>query len=480
MGEAGRRAVVVGGGITGLVAARRLAQAGYATTILEASDRLGGQIRTVPVGSVDGGGRTYVVDMGAEAMHTMAPRALALIDELGLRASMVTARTGQSYLWTPRGRRRLPAGVGPAGPTRLRPVLASGVMSPAGLVRAGLEPLAARLRRAPELGPGHDVAVGEFVAGRFGRQVVDRFVDPLLGGLHSGDVRRLSLRATTPTLVPAATTGRSLMPLPQPARNLPARKRPTMDFLSWPGGLAAVLEAVLADVAVDVRLGSPATGIALADGGGYLVRTPTGDLPADVVVLAVPAWAAADLVRPHASRAADTLAQTRTASTVSVLLGFPRAGVAGVPALQGNRLLVPSTTGTLLKAVTNLTAKWPQYAAGPDGGDLFLMRLSAGRDGQDLVAGMTDDTLVDHLRRDLRQLTGLDVAPTVVLVQRWPRGLPQLTVGHVDRTTYVRRELAHALPGVALAGAAYDGIGLGACIASAEDAVRQLTKETSA
>ncbi len=155
--------------------------------------------------------------MGAEAMHTMAPRALALIDELGLRASMVTARTGESYLWTPRGRRRLPAGVGPAGPTRLRPVLARVVMSPAGLVRAGLEPLAARLRRAPELGPGHDVAVGEFVAGRFGRQVVDRFVDPLLGGLHSGDVRRLSLRATTPTLVPAATTGRSLMPLPQPA-----------------------------------------------------------------------------------------------------------------------------------------------------------------------------------------------------------------------------------------------------------------------
>lgn len=252
-----------------------------------------------------------------------------------------------------------------------------------------------------------------------------------------------------------------------------------MDFLSWPGGLATVLDRLLTDLPaepVDVRLGSPANALVPTGTGGYRVSTPTGDVEAEVVVLAVPAWAAAALVAPHAPRAADTLAATRTASTVSVLLGFPRAAVAGIPALAGNGLLVPSTTGTLLKAVTNLSAKWPQYA----GGDTYLMRLSAGRDGQDLVPGMSDAALVDHLRRDLRQLTGLDVAPTVVVVRRWPRGLPQLTVGHVDRTAFARRELQHALPGVALAGAAYDGIGLGACIASAEDAVSQLTKENRA
>ncbi|MCO5309640.1 MAG: protoporphyrinogen oxidase [Austwickia sp.] len=485
MTGAGRRAVVIGGGISGLVAARRLAAAGHHVTLLEADDRLGGQIHTVEVRG-GAGGTTYDVDLGAEAMHTMAPRALALIDELGLRDSMVTARTGESYLWTPRGRRRLPAGVGPAGPTRLRPVLASGVMSLPGLLRAGLEPAAARVRRPVPLGPGHDIAVGDFVAGRFGRQVVDRFVDPLLGGLHSGDVRRLSLRATTPTLVAAAAQGRSLMPLR--LRDVPARARgrvrraaarPTMDFLSWPGGLATFLTALLADLppgALDVRTGTAATGLAAAPGGGYRVRTAAGDITGDVVVLAVPAWAAAPLLRPHAPRAADTLAATRTASTVSVLLGFPRAAVAGIPALAGNGLLVPSTTGTLLKAVTNLTAKWPHYRDG----ELFLMRLSAGRDGQDTVAGMSDEALVDHLRRDLRRFTGLDVAPALVRVRRWPQGLPQLTVGHVDRTAYVRRELQQALPGVALAGAAYDGIGLGACIASAEDAVRQITKEMTA
>lgn len=481
MGGTGRRAVVVGGGITGLVAARRLAQAGYTTTLLEAGKRVGGQVRTLRLPADSGGCAhpAYAVDVGAEALHTMAPRSMALIDELGLRDGVLRARTGESYLWSPGGRRRLPAGVGPAGPTRLRPVLASGVLTPPGLVRAGLEPIAARLGGSVDLGPGHDMAVGEFVQGRFGRQVVDRFVDPLLGGLHSGDVDRLSLRATTPTLVPAAATGRSLMPvrvreLRSRAHGQAPAPRPTMDFLSWAGGLATLLGAVLAGLPVDVRVGTAATALTRHADGSYRVATATGGLDADVVVLAVPAWAATELVRPHAPRAADTLAATRTASTVSVLLGFPRARVGGVPALAGNGLLVPSRAGTLLKAVTNLSAKWPQYAAG----DLYLMRLSAGRDGSDHVAGMSDALLVDHLRRDLRSLTGLDVAPTLVHVQRWRRGLPQLTVGHVDRTAYVRRELQQALPGVALAGAAYDGIGLGTCIASAEDAVRLVTGDS--
>lgn len=470
----GRSAVVIGGGVTGLVAARRLDAAGFDVTLLEAGDRLGGQVLTtqVPGGP---GGTTYAVDLGAEAMHTMAPRAVALIDELGLRGDVVTARSGESYLWTPRGRRRLPAGVGPAGPTRLRPVLASGVMTLPGLVRAGLEPLTARLRRPPALGPGNDVAVGEFVAARFGRQVVDRFVDPLLGGLHSGDVRRLSLRATAPMLVPAAAEGRSLMPLR--LRELP---RPAMDFLSWPGGLATLLDRLLLDTRVQVRLGTAATALVPTSPDSHpscrvLTSAGTG-LEADAVVLAVPARAAADLLRPHLPRAADTLGETRTASTVSVLLGFPRAAVADVPALAGNGLLVPSTTGTLLKAVTNLSSKWPQYAAG----DLFLVRLSAGRDGQDVVDRLDDDALVERLRRDLRRLTGLDAAPTLVRVQRWQQGLPQLTVGHVDRTASVREEVARALPGVVLAGASYDGIGLGNCVASGEAAASRLIEaETS-
>ncbi|MEP7161138.1 MAG: protoporphyrinogen oxidase [Dermatophilaceae bacterium] len=508
--------VVVGGGLTGMTAARRLAQGGARVTLVEAADRLGGHVLTLDVPRAGA-----PIDVGAEAMYTGAPETEALLDELGLREDMVLARAGESWLWTPAGRRRLPPGVGPAGPTRLRPVLRSGVMTVPGLARAGLEPIAARLRGRRPVGPGQDISVGDFVAGRFGRQVVDRFVDPLLGGLHSGDVRQLSLRATTPSLVGAASSGRSLMPLrlrDLPSRalrgSLPRRRgagrhaappgsarpadgarparhaRPAspvgMRFLSWPGGLRTVLDALLADVDVDVRIGTLVTSLtgSTADGprGGdapgssgtwrpsYRLQLQAGVhselVDADAVVLAVPAWAAQRLLAPLLPRVSDTLAATRVASTATVVLGFPREDVAGVAAFAGNGLLIGSGTGTLLKAVTNLSAKWPQYADD----ELFWVRLSAGRDGADRVTPLTDEHLVDHLRRDLRALTGLDAAPVVVHVQRWRRGLPQLTVGHVDRVNIVRAELAGALPGLALAGASYDGIGLAACLGSARGA----------
>ncbi|WP_162872742.1 protoporphyrinogen oxidase [Austwickia chelonae] len=519
-----RHVVVIGGGITGLTTARRLALAGHRVTLYESDRRLGGQILTVhvPIPSTghgtssdqdDPAPASMPVDLGAEAMHTMAPHGIALLKELGLFDERIVARSGESYLWTPRGRRRLPSGVGPAGPTRLRPVLASRVMSMAGLFRAGLEPVAARLRSTPPLGPGQDIAVGEFVAGRFGRQVVDRFVDPLLGGLHSGDVHQLSLRATTPTLVSAASQGRSLMPLrlgdlprqvvgtvtrrlpadrrekivgalPKAFAPAPARPAPRMDFLSWKGGLHEVVDRLLTDVEVEVVLGAQVDTVEAVPGGPesdpgrqrYRLTTSEGVAEADAVVLAVPATAARKLLQPVLPRAADTLAQTRISSTVTVLLGFPTQDVADVPALQANGLLVPSTTGTLLKAMTSLSAKWPQHG----GGDLHLVRLSAGRDGQDLVDRLDDDSLVARLLEDLRSFTGLSVAPAIVHVQRWPQGLPQLTVGHLDRVADIRAEIDEHLPGVVLAGASYDGIGLAACIASANSAAERLVRHFDA
>lgn len=263
------------------------------------------------------------------------------------------------------------------------------------------------------------------------------------------------------------------------------RASSTMRFVTWPGGLRTVLDALLADVDVEVRTGTLVTALmpsaestserrTTADSPAYRLRTQTGTrtelLEADGVVLAVPAWAARRLLAPLLPRAADTLSEQRVASTAAVVLGLRHEDVAGVPAFAGNGLLVGSMTGTLLKAVTNLSAKWPHYA----GSELFWVRLSAGRDGADLVTPLSDAELVDHLRRDLRALTGLDAAPRVVHVQRWRRGLPQLTVGHVDRIATVRAEMAAALPGVELAGAAYDGIGLPACLASARRAARHV------
>jgi oxygen-dependent protoporphyrinogen oxidase len=163
-------AVVVGGGVTGLMAARRLAQAGVAVTVVESGRRLGGQVCTT---AFDG----LAVDVGAEALMVASPATEALLSELRLADTSVSPRPGATWLATPRGLRRLPAGVGPAGPTRLRPVVSSRILSARGVGRAALEPLVARRR----LGDGDgDVAVGDFVAHRFGHEVAERFVDPLL------------------------------------------------------------------------------------------------------------------------------------------------------------------------------------------------------------------------------------------------------------------------------------------------------------
>lgn len=452
---------VVGGGVTGLVAARRLALHGSRVVLLEHSDRLGGQIRTLHIA-----GRH--VDVGAEALHLAAPAASALVAELGLSDRIVGARAGTSWLWTPRGRRPLPAGVGPAGPTRLRPVLSSGVMTLAGLARAALEPVMARFRTrlAPDV--GEDMSVGSFVTRRFGRQVTDRFVDPLLGGLHAGDVNRLSLRACAPSLVPAATAGRSLVlkrPAPQAAPAPTASSPPPM-FGSWAGGLATLVDHLLDGVDVDVRLGAKVTRLRRR-GSGYEIEVGGADVvDVDAVVLAIPSSAAAGLLRPLAQAAARTLSQQQSATIATVVLGFPRHLVVDRPALAGNGILVPSGTGTLLKAVTHLSTKWPHL----DDPDTYLLRLSAGRDGSDVLAGLDDAELVERLRADLRVFTGIDAEPTVVHVERWPAGLPQLHVGHVERMRAIRDELAVHAPGVALAGASYDGIGLASCLTSADAA----------
>ena len=427
---------MIGAGVAGLVAARRLAQAGAEVTVWEAEDRVGGQVHTVEV--VPG---THL-DLGAEALHLAAPGVAELVAELGLGDTLVEAAPGATRLATPRGLRPLPAGVGPAGPSRLGPVVRSRTLSWSGLARAGLEPAAAR--RMPPLADGADMSVGDFVDRRFGRAVTRTFVDPLLGTLHAGDVSRLSLRGCAPALVPAATGGRSLVLRRR-------RAEPGPSFATWPRGLSTLTSALLADQPrVTVR-----TGVAVSWMPDHV----------DGVVLAVPARAAARLLGHLAPTAVASLAAIETADVATVVVGVP-APAAG--ALPGTGLLVPAGTGRLLKAATYLGHKWPHLA----GGETCWLRLSAGRAGEHRVRDLADDELIAELARDLRDLTGFAATPTAAVVRRWPAALPQLTVGHPARLAAARAALP---PGVVLAGASYDGLGLAAAIRSGEAAAAALT-----
>ncbi|WP_395690526.1 protoporphyrinogen oxidase [Nocardioides sp.] len=438
---------VVGAGIAGLVAARRLAQTGARVTVWEAEHRIGGQVHTAEV--VPG----TRLDLGAEGLHLAAPGVAGLLAELGLDGTMVVSSPGATRLVTPRGLRPLPAGVGPAGPSRLGPVVRSHTLTWSDLARAGLEPAAAR--RMPPLADGDDMSVGDFVGRRFGGAVVRAFVDPLLGTLHSGDVSRLSLRGCAPALVPAATQGRSLV-----LRRRAAAADP--GFATWPQGLSVLTSGLADHPGVTVRTGSAVTTLTRTSEGRY--RLDDAD-PVDGVVLALPARPAARLLAELAPTASATLATVETADVVTVLAGVPRATVRGLP---GTGLLVPTAAGRVLKAATYLGRKWPHLADG----DTCWLRLSAGRAGEHRVQDLGDDALVDVLTADLRDLTGVTVTPTTTVVRRWPSALAQITVGHPARVAAARETLP---VGVLLAGASYDGLGLAAGIRSGEAAAAALS-----
>lgn len=449
-GVTGPRAVVVGGGVSGLVAAVELARAGCAVTVLEAADRAGGQLRTEVLGS-------RAVDVGAEGLHLAAPSLRTLLEELGLTADLRTAAPSRTVVWTGRRLRPLPAGVTPTGPSRLVPVVRSGLLTVPGMVRAGLEPLLSRPLRAD------DVAVGALLRGRFGDEVVDRLVDPLLGGLHGGDVDRLGVAAVAPQLLEPARTGASLL---RTRRRTSGGAVPAT--VSWAGGMGVLVAALAATPGLEVVTAARVVGLErTAQGYAVSVTRGTGGtgpgapaterVDADLVVLAVPAAVAAGLLRPSAAAAADLLGRTASTSVVTVVARYRHGslptGMTGV--------LVPSSVGATLKAATVLTARWEHLrtAAGDD-----LVRLSAGRVGGPDVMATDDDALVARLHDDLARAAGIRHAPEDAVVHRWPEALPRLEVGHVSRTAAARAALG--LPGLALAGASYDGLGVGACVTS--------------
>jgi protoporphyrinogen/coproporphyrinogen III oxidase len=442
---------VVGGGITGLTAARRLVAAGAEVTVLEASERLGGQLHALEV-------QGHRVDVGAEAVYTAAPGPLELLQELGLDDEVVPAAPGTTWIWTERGLRPLPAGFGPAGPSRLRPVLTARVLSPAGILRAGLEPL---LPRTPV---DEDLAVGTFLERRFGREVTDRLVDPLLGGLHAGDVRRLSLRAATPPLAHLASSRRSLL---VGRSRPPSRSGPA--FLTLRDGMATLPDRMAEGLPLTLRLDTPVAQVTRVGDRLAVVTDGGATTVVDGVVLAVPARVAAEVTAGPSPDAALGLGQLRAASVAVAVLAYP-ATAATTPALRGTGLLVPSDARRLLKAATFVSTKWPHH----DDGEHVLVRASAGRAGDDRVQRLTDDEVVDRLTAELRDAVGLHVAPVAARVQRWPSSLPQLEVGHLDRLAAIRAALERDLPGVELAGAPYEGPGLAACLRSGVRAADRL------
>jgi protoporphyrinogen/coproporphyrinogen III oxidase len=457
----GRHVAVVGGGIAGLAAAWFLRRDGgpdLQVTVLEGAPVTGGKLRVSEVAGVP-------VDEGAESLLLRRPEGVALVRAAGLGDALVDAATTSASIWSRGALRPLPAGTLMGVPTDLRALAASGLLTPQELARV---PLDAWLPRTPV---GDDLAVGRYVAARMGRAVVDRLVEPLLGGVYAGHANLLSLDATLPQLAPHARRERTLLAAARAARaETPAADGPVFGALR--GGLGRLPAAVAEASGARVRTGATVRELRRTPDGWALTVGPTRapeQVHADAVVLAVPAAPAARLLQAAAPAAAADLAGISYASMGIVTLAFPAA--AFPQPLTGSGFLVPPVEGRLVKAATFSTSKWGWYAGDAPG--LVVVRLSVGRFGEEADLQRDDDELVGLALADLRDAVGVTGTPIDTRVTRWGGGLPQYAVGHRARVDRVRAAVA-AHPGLAVCGAAYDGVGIPAAVASAEHAARRV------
>ena len=458
--------VVIGGGIAGLAAAFYLRDEPVRVTVLEGSPRLGGKLSASDVAGVS-------MDEGAEAMLARRPEGIGLIEAAGLAADLVPAGVTSSAIYTRGVLRPLPRRQFMGVPADIDELAASEVVSGEGVARA-------RAESAPPF-DGADASVTQYIGARLGVEVVDRLVDPLLGGVYAGRSEDLSFQATLaplaaaarahPTLTEAAA---ALLPPAAPASSPDNSKKPAPIFVTLTTGLGALPEAVAKASGADVRLNAMVRELARTQAGWRLTIGSAADpeyLNADAVILATPAAPTARLLKRPAAEAAAELERIPYASMAIITLAF-RAG--DFPAQQRSGYLVPAVDGRAVKAATFSTVKWPHLARAADPGHpVHIVRCSVGRSGDVAVLQRDDDDLAVLAAAELAESIGVTAQPVAHRVTRWGGGLPQYNVGHLGRVARIRAAVA-AQPGLAVAGAAYDGVGIPACVATARQAAGQV------
>jgi protoporphyrinogen/coproporphyrinogen III oxidase len=487
-GLRGRSVAIVGGGIAGLTAAFLLRDAGMTVTVLEGSPRIGGKLAVSQVGGIE-------VDSGAEALLARREEGVGLIADLGLSGDLQRPGTTAAGIWTRGEVRPLPRRQFMGVPADFGELAAAGLLSAEGLARARQDAeLPAEAGAAP--GDAGDTSVAERVGGRLGAEVVDRLVEPLLGGVYAGRCDDLSFQATLPALAAAAPRFRSLSEAvtsllpPAPAQDAaPApgagagqggepqaasAAAPPPVFTTLTGGLGAMPPRLAAASGAVIRTSAMVRELTRRPDGWRLTvgsaHSPQR-LSADAVILALPARPAGRLLAGvvGASPAAAALAEISYASMAVITLAYPATAFPAPP--SGSGFLVPAVDGHAIKAVTFSTVKWPHLGRGPSG--LHIVRCSVGRLRDEAILQCDDSELVQLAVADLATAVGVRGGPVDSRVTRWGGGLPQYSVGHLDRVARIRAGVA-AQPGLAVCGAAYDGVGIPACIASARLAVSQV------
>lgn len=451
-GASTERVIVVGGGITGLTTAYRLSalRPDASITVIESDQQVGGKIRSSRFAGVDG------VDEGADAFLTRVPHAMALARELGLGDQLTSPAVASAHVWW-NGFHPIPEGLLLGVPSDLAKLAKTKLLTWPGKLRAGLEPI------LPATGVAQD-SVGRLIRKRFGKQVHERLVDPLIGSIYAADTDHFSL-AGVPQILDLASNNRSLLIGARKIRSkaaTAAAAAPAGPIFATPAdGMAALTDALadaLTERGVELRLGTSVSRLHRGDAerGRWLVDGEA----ADAVVFATPARPTGPLLAEVSAEAAGSLASFDHAGVVMIALAIPATDLPrDLHAYSG--YLVPKPVQKWVAAVSFASAKWAHWKNSSD--DTFLLRISLGRDGRDLT-GESEDALLRAAVDEVGGHLGVTLQPRAHRITRWPMAFPQYRPGHARKVSAIETALARDAPGVFVAGASYRGIGIPACV----------------
>lgn len=460
-----RQVAIVGGGIAGLATAyythKYANEAGLDVgfTLIEREPVLGGKIATV---ERDG----FIIEGGPDSFLTQKPWALELARELGLSDQLLGTNDEDRNTYVLLGGElvELPDGVMLVVPTKIWPFVTSPLISWPGKLRMGLD-LVIPPRRETS-----DESLAAFMRRRLGQEALDKIAEPLMAGIHMADPEQLSLQASFPrfsrieqehgSLIRGMLAGRRQRS--RRARPTPNGRQPGTTFVSMRGGLGELVDAFVPELERrgSLRLDEAVTGIDYRPDANsrYTIHTTRGgSLSADAVVLATPAFVAADLVDGFNPALAAGLRRIRYVSTATVSLGFSASDFDHP--LDGFGFVIPEAEGRRIAACTWTSTKFDHRS--PD--DHVLLRAFVGGPGAEHLVELDDASMVELVVAELADIMGVQAKPALTTVFRWPRGNPQYDVGHLERVAELERACE---PGLFLAGSAYRGVGIPDCTRS--------------
>jgi oxygen-dependent protoporphyrinogen oxidase len=449
----------VGGGISGLAAAYDLERGGVPCTVFE-KQRAGGVIETRTAGGC-------TLDCGPDSFLSAKPEALALIQELGLGNEVIGSNDHQRTTYILKNGRltALPEGVMMIVPTRVLPIAKSPLLSWPTKLRMGLEyfrkPAGSSFAYT-----GGDRSVAEFVIDHFGQETLDYLAEPLLSGVYGGDPARLSITSVLPRFVQMEQKHGSLVRAMLASKNASRRDGAAAPplFQTLKGGLGKLVEALASRAQV---CHAAAETIERRDGGGFRIRANGDWTEADHVIVACPAWAAAQLLASADPKLAGMLAKIEYSSSLTLSLVYRAAEFDGMRA--GFGFLVPQKERRRLAACTFVGTKFSHRV--PE--DRIALRCFFGGTSDASVLGESDEALIAIAREELRRIIGLTAVPCDHVIARWPRSMAQYTVGHAQRVQEIRTRTAE-IPGLHLAGNAFEGIGISDCIRTGRQAAQRI------